>query len=379
MARDRRSLSRRSALRTIGATTGVSVVSGFATAAPGDVVVRNIGVANATGRSTVKQAAEDVVREFDFDALTVRITEDDLQGVASDPNVRYTEQNGVFVSQSHDVSYGIYQTNAYYSITECYRAEDVDVAVVDTGIAPDHPDLESHLGDGTYSMQSLESPPGWADDSGHGTHCAGIIGAIDNRQGVLGAAPRATMHAVKVLDDSGAGTASHVAAGIEDVVEKGWHVAVLPLAGKQNSSLLADACSYASNNNVFLAAAAGNTGNTGECPDCVAYPARFSECVAVSAVDGGGDFAPFSARGPEIEFAGPGVDIVSLSPTGKEYRTGTSMAASYIGAAGAILIGEGYTPTQARQQLQTTARDLGLPSDKQGYGMIDLKKALGIK
>jgi len=183
------------------------------------------------------------------------------------------------------------------------------------------------------------------------------------------------MHAVKVLDDSGAGTASHVAAGIEDVVQKGWHVAVLPFAGQQNSSLLADACSHASNNNVFLAAAAGNTG---ECSDCVAYPARFSECVAVSAVSSGGGFAPFSARGPQIEFAGPGIDIVSLSPTGKAYRSGTSMAASYVGAAGAILMGEGYSAAQARQQLQTTARDLGLSSDKQGYGMIDLKKALGI-
>lgn len=375
MAQNQGALSRRGALRTISATTGLSVVSGFATAGPGDSVLRNIGVANATGRSKVKQAAETVVREFNFDALTVRITEDDLDGLKSDSDIRYTEQNGNVWAQSHDVSYGIYQTNAIETIRNCYRAEYVDVAVVDTGIEPNHPDLEPHMGAGTYSMQSQDSPPGWADDTGHGTHCAGIIGAIDNRQGVLGAAPRATMHAVKVLDDSGAGTVSHAAAGIEDVVTKGWQVAVLPFAGQQNSSLLADACSYASNNNVFLAAAAGNTG---ECTDCVAYPARFSECVAVSAVDGSGTLAEFSATGSQIEFAAPGVDIISLHTSGKKHLSGTSMACSFVGAAGAILMGEGYSATQARQQLQTTARDLGLPSNQQGYGMIDLKAALGI-
>ncbi|MFB6177860.1 MAG: S8 family serine peptidase, partial [Halobaculum sp.] len=101
------------------------------------------------------------------------------------------------------------------------------------------------------------------------------------------------------------------------------------------SSTLKDAVEYATSNGVFLVAAAGNSG---PCTDCVGYPAKYSEVMAVSATDSNDDLADFSSTGPEVEIAAPGVDILSTVPAGYKKYSGTSMSCPHVaGTAGKLM------------------------------------------
>jgi subtilisin len=99
------------------------------------------------------------------------------------------------------------------------RGSEIKVAVVDTGIDADHPDLVANLEGGVNFVSKPwwkpADPNRWDDDNGHGTHVAGIIAAADNKIGVIGVAPEASLYAVKVLDQSGSGYVSSIIAGID--------------------------------------------------------------------------------------------------------------------------------------------------------------------
>jgi subtilisin len=371
------SLSRRNALQTLGAAAGTAAVSGLASAAPEDTVEVNVGFANDAGKRAAERKADEVVREFAFDAATMRMTKQAADGLGNNPNVRYVEENGTMHALAQTQPYGIDQINADVSIDSGYDGAGADVAIIDTGIDSDHPDLQGNLGKGAYAVACSGSGCnyGWDDDNGHGTHCAGTVGAIDNYRDVIGVAPGVTLHAVKVLDSSGGGSYSDIAAGIEYVADQGWDVGSLSLGGGY-SSTVADACSYAYNNGVLLIAAAGNSG---PCSDCVGYPAALSECVAVSATDRYENLASFSSTGPEVELAAPGKDVLSTQlGGGTEYLSGTSMACPHVSGVGALLMANGYSNTQARSRMQNTADDIGLPSNEQGYGRVDAADALGL-
>ncbi|PCI35180.1 MAG: hypothetical protein COB53_11245 [Elusimicrobia bacterium] len=104
----------------------------------------------------------------------------------------------------------------------------VNVAVIDTGIDMQHPDLAANIKGGFNAVDPGESPQ---DDQGHGTHVAGTIAAVPNKKGVIGVAPNANLYAVKVLDKDGGGTFSSIIAGISWAVENGMHIANMSLGG----------------------------------------------------------------------------------------------------------------------------------------------------
>lgn len=373
MSQDGTPLSRRNALRTIGATAGASALSGLAAAAPDDEVEVNVGFVNGAGRRAAERKATETVRRFDFDVATMRMPARAAEALENNPNVRYVEENGEMFALAQDVPYGIYQVGADESITSGYTGAGADVAVVDTGIDPNHPDLEPNLGQGAYAVECRGCSVGWGDDNGHGTHCAGTVGAVNNGRGVVGVAPDVTLHAVKVLGARGGGSYSDIAAGIEYTANQGWDVASLSLGGGY-SRAVADACSYAASAGVFLSTAAGNSG---PCRDCVGYPAALDETVAVSAVDDRESLAGFSSTGPEVELTAPGEGVLSTrAGGGTEVLSGTSMACPHVSGAAAVLMAEGYSASQARQRLKNTATDLGLSSNEQGAGQIDLGSAI---
>ena len=377
MRDDTAGLSRRTVLRgTASALAGAGVV-GAASAAPegeDDRVRANVGYAAPGGRATAREAAAEVVREFAFDALTVEIDEAAAGALRDRSDVRYVERDREMETLGQTLPWGIDRVDAETAHGAGETGSGADVAIIDTGIDSDHPDLVDNLGNGRAFLSGIESD-NWEDDNGHGTHCAGIAAAVDNSEGVVGVATEATLHAVKVMNAVGTGLTSDIAKGIEYTADQGWDVGSLSLGSGSYSETLKDACAYAQAEGVFLSAAAGNDG---ECTDCVSYPAAYEECVAVSATTESDDLASFSSQGPEVELAAPGEDIYSTYLAGYNTLSGTSMACPHVSGAAGQLMANGYTNGEARQRLKDTAEDVGLSENESGAGLLDVAAALGL-
>jgi subtilisin len=321
--------------------------------------------------------------------LTLRLPKQAATALEKNPNIRYVEENGTMHALAQDLPWGIDRVDAEVAHVNGETGSGADVAIIDTGIDDDHPDLQANLGAGRafvecgnggyfgncyWSGNSNACNYPWSDDNDHGTHCAGIADAVNNTEGVVGVSTEATLHAVKVLDCSGSGSFSDIAAGIEYVADQGWDVGSLSLGGSSGSSALRDAVQYATNNGVLLVAAAGNDG---ECTDCVGYPAAYPEVMAVSSTDSNDNLSSFSSQGPEVEIAAPGTDIYSTVPSGYDTFSGTSMACPHVSGAGGQLMANGYTNSDARSHLKSTAEDIGLSNNEQGSGLLDAAAALG--
>ena len=389
MPRNANDVSRRSVLRTTGGALGALGATGLASAKPDDFVEVNVGYRSGAGRRAMISAANDVVKSFAFDAETVRLPKRAISALDANPAIRYVEENAQMHAIAQTTPYGIDRVDAEVAHANGQTGGGADVAILDTGIDSDHPDLAANLGGGkafascgsggftgncTFSGNSNACNESWDDDNDHGTHCAGIADAVDNSEGVVGVSTGATLHAVKVLDCSGSGAYSDIAAGIEYVADQGWDVGSMSLGGSQ-SQVVADACEYAYNRGVLLVAAAGNDG---PCSDCVGYPAAEPEVIAVSATDENDDLAGFSSTGPEVEIAAPGDQVYSTLPGGYGELSGTSMSCPHVAGAGGQLMAEGYTNTEARDRLGNTAEDIGLSENEQGNGLLDVAAALGL-
>lgn len=260
----------------------------------------------------------------------------------------------------------------------------VRVAVLDTGIDAEHPDLSEAIAE---TRDFTASRSGSLDMNGHGTHCAGTIAARQNAVGVVGVAPQCSLLAGKVLGDSGVGDGAAVAAGIDWAREQGADVISMSLGSPQADERIALAIERAVEQGAFVIAAAGNSGR----PDDVNFPARWKgrprrerDTIAVAAVDREGKVARFSSRGPEVDIAAPGVDITSTYPRGGYAKlSGTSMATPFVAGVVALTIAvhrqtdSPQTPlstmAELREHLSRTARDAGdLGIDtKYGAGLID--------
>ena len=284
-----------------------------------------------------------------------------LTALQHDPRVAYVVEDMLRSIDVQTLPTGIQRifadTNPEIAINgvDDYRV-DVDVAVIDTGVDFQHPDLNVVGGVNCYSWWpfSASCKSGGDDDHYHGTHVAGTIGALDNGIGVVGVAPGARIWAVKVLSSSGSGYSSQIVAGIDWVAANAAtiEVANMSLGGSGFSQAEYDAIQGAVNVGVAFAVAAGN-----DDADANNYsPGGFDNVLSVSALadfDGapGGlgsptcrtdqddTLADFSNWGPEIDIAAPGVCILSTYPLEQgEYGTisGTSMASPH--AAGALAL-----------------------------------------
>ncbi|WP_227354634.1 S8 family peptidase [Haladaptatus salinisoli] len=367
--------SRRDVLKLTGGSLAAASAGGLAAAKPDDTVEVNVGVASNSSRSAARSAATDVIREFDsIDVLTIRAPKKAASGLRNRADVRYVEENGTVEALAQTLPWGVDRADAEVAHANGETGAGADIAIIDTGIDSTHPDLQANLGTGR-SFVTTGNYPAWQDNNGHGTHCAGIADAVDNGQGVVGVSTEATLHAVKVLTGSGSGTTSDVAAGIEYVADQGWDVGSLSLGSSSGSQTLRDACQYAQSNGVLLVAAAGNSG---PCTDCVGYPAAYPSVMAVSSTNRNDGLSSFSSQGPEVEIAAPGSDIYSTYVGGTYTRlSGTSMACPHVSGAAGQLMANGYTNSEARSRLKSTAEDVGLSSNESGSGLLDVAAALG--
>jgi subtilisin family serine protease len=283
---------------------------------------------------------------------------------------------------------------------------EIEVAVIDTGVDTDHPDLAGNIKWG-IAVQNGRITGDFEDRNGHGTHVAGIIAAINNDIGVVGVAPEVELYIVKALNNGGLGSWSDLIIAIDlavkgpdgvidsdgdgvvvgDPDDDAPEVINMSLGGSSPPPELHDIIKAAYNLGVVLVAAAGNEGAPSP-----SYPAAYPEVIAVGATDENDSVPSWSNRNPEI--AAPGVDILSTYLRGGyETLSGTSMASPHVAGVVALIqaarLANGLdplppgsetdtgTPT-VRAVLHDTAEDLGSSGydELYGYGLVDAYAAV---
>jgi thermitase len=259
------------------------------------------------------------------------------------------------------------------------------VAVLDTGIDQDHPDLAGKL----ILQKNFTTSKTVDDRYGHGTHVAGVVAAIaGNNIGVAGGAPNASLLNAKVLGDNGSGSCSGVANGIIWAADQGAKVISMSLGGgacnAQNSAV-----QYAWNKGSVLVAAAGNSSTSSTTS---AYPAAYKPTLAVASTDNSDLVSSFSNFGSWVEIAAPGERIYSTMTNhnstlsrsyGLNYATlsGTSMATPLVSAAAAFIqpadtSGNGFTNDEIRTRLLSSSDRPSAVTSKIGGGRLNLCRAV---
>lgn len=241
--------------------------------------------------------------------------------------------------------------------------QNVKVAVIDTGVNYNHPDLKDNYAGGE-NFWKPGTPP--LDDNGHGTHIAGTIAAVHNGFGVIGVAPKAKIYALKVLNKKGNGDLSLIVAGLNWAIKNKMHIINMSLGSATGFEAVNRAVQAAVARNITVVCAAGNESSD------VIYPAKLAETIAVSSMDAGNTFSYFSNFGREIDFIAPGSIIYSTAKNGKyEFLDGTSMACPHIAGMAALAYSLGYrTPEQVRSALKAAAvRVRGISAKQQGAGI----------
>ncbi len=204
------------------------------------------------------------------------------------------------------------------------NAPQITIAVIDSGICAAHPDLTGRLVAGYDFVEDDNNP---ADGAGHGCNVAGVIAAVTNNGiGMAGTAPNVRIMPLRVLDNSGLGSYSDVAAAIVYAVDNGAQILNLSLSGPQLSQTLATAVQYALSRNVTVIAAAGNYGTSQ-----IYYPAGIPGVIAVGSIDPNLQRSSFSNFGAHVRIFAPGRDILATTMT-NDYApvTGTSFAAPMV-------------------------------------------------
>ena len=247
------------------------------------------------------------------------------------------------------------------------------VAVLDTGVDDGNPSLAGQ----TFGGYDIVNDMAFVTDrNGHGTACASLIAGKGGEGGVLGAAPKAKILPVKVMDDSGKSDGFAIAKGIVYAVEKGAKVINLSLGTTSETTLLDSAIDYALGKGVLVVAASGNEGKEGE-----NYPSTVDGVLCVGAVDGEKWKAAFSNYGPKIDLVAPGVLVAAAAPEGGAVlMSGTSAAAPLVSGAAASVWSENpnWSAEKVAEKLMAEADDLGSPGadDWYGSGLVNLYRAL---
>jgi subtilisin family serine protease len=250
----------------------------------------------------------------------------------------------------------------------------VTVAVLDTGVALDHPVLQGRLAPGYNALRPRAAPSDVPDGRfngsvGHGTMIAGLIARL---------APDAKIMPVRVLNGDGVGTTLSVVAGIHYAVTHGAQVINLSACATQPSEALRDALDEAENADVVVVASAGNDGT-----NLPRYPAAFEKVLSVTAVEADSTKSAYANYGKSIRVVAPGTSIRSTFWTG-EYAnwSGTSFAAPFVTIEAALIRARNprFEASAVTERIRKTAHsvDGANPAYKGqlGAGMIDIERAV---
>lgn len=277
------------------------------------------------------------------------------------------------------------------------------IAIVDTGVAWDHPDLANNIWNNTNEIPNngidddgngyVDDVRGWdfvnsdndpMDDFGHGTHTAGIAAAVTNNSiGIAGLCWNCKIMAVKALDNNGEGSEADLANAITYAANNNANIISMSWGSSESSNLIKSAIDYAYDKGVVLVAAAGN-----DYSDFKTYPAGYDNVIPVGATDSSDTKASFSNYGSWVDVAAPGVDINSTVPTGScelcdstgyTYLSGTSMATPFVaGLAGLILSkNSSFNPEEIRSIIKSSTDNVSF-DEYIGIGRINASKAIQI-
>jgi type VII secretion-associated serine protease mycosin len=268
----------------------------------------------------------------------------------------------------------------FINVAEAHKistGKGVVVAVIDTGVNANHPDLQGNVQKG-IDVTPGRSGDGQQDSDGHGTAMAGLIAAHGHGSdgGTLGIAPDATILPIRDADKFGFGTSTGMVQGIDWAIGHGARVISISSAGSGSPELRA-AVDRALRADVVVVAGVGNKPRE----VFVAFPAAIEGVVAVGATDRSGNHASVSVTGKQVVLSAPGVGITSTSNTGG-YRTGTGTSDATAIVAGAAALVRAKFPNLSADEvvhrLTATATDKGAPGrdDEYGYGVLNLVAAL---
>jgi thermitase len=404
-----------------GSFTGVSaqgapvdVGRGRPDVVPDELLVKfRPGTAASDVADAHRRAGGQVVR--DIPGLDVKVVHAASPGALAayqqNPNVEYVEPNGIAYPTwtpndpyyASDQQWGLNNSASTVSSDPDIDAPQAwnvtrgspgeTIAIVDTGVTVNHPDLASKMVD----SRNWYDGSGTQDTYGHGTHVAGIAAASTNNGiGVAGVCPNCGILNAKVCDDFGSCPYDRIANGVL------WSVGCevrdarnnclvpvrarsinLSIAGTFNSTTLQEAINKAWNRGAVISCAAGNNGT-----NTPYYPAAYSNCIAVAATDASDAKASWSNYGSGwVDVAAPGVNILSTlnpngatfsNPSGYGFLSGTSMASPFVaGVAGLVWSTGARTNTAVRQKIESTSDSITGTGSAWSKGRINACRAVG--
>lgn len=347
---------------------------------PGEVLVKfKPGVSTQAGIATVSAMGGSVQTQLNSNVMQVKLgagktVAETVASYSNDPSVEYAQPNYIYHTTlaANDTNYAqqwafkntgqtiaatytqpsgtaVTSTNnpgtsgkdmniepAWGVITDC---SSVVVAVVDSGVNYNNPDLTSNMWAGNanhgynYSGEGSATDP--MDYAGHGTHVAGIIGAVGNDSaGTTGVCWKAKIMAVRVMDSTGSGTTAHIVQGVNYAVTNGAKVINMSLGGTTFDQAFSDAITAAQNSDVVVVVAAGNSSANNETTPT--YPCNYtqSNLICVAALDQAYALASYSNYGAtSVDVGAPGTNILSTW-AGTATTISESLTSGWLGSGG---------------------------------------------
>lgn len=371
-------------------------VASFAGAADKKVIIgfkKGAGFAEEEKHQKFHRSGGRVKRSHPLiDAVSGQLPEEEIEKLKNDPAVAYIEADAVVgitepaaataaLTQEYTDSWSVTKIGGNAAVAAGITGAGIKVAILDSGIDYNHPDLKDNY-KGGYNFAYDNNDP--FDDGyiSHGTHIAGIIGARNNGTGVVGVAPEASLYAVKVLGGMVMGDLSDILAGMEWAISNKMDVINMSIGAPTDSAAFKDVCDRAYQAGIIVVAASGNTHS-----NSIEFPAAYDSVIAVSATNQDDTFATYSNYALKNELAAPGTDIKStMRGGGYGIMKGTSQATAHVSGAAAIMLAkkvadknsDGRFADDVRALLDSSAKDLGDPGRDQyfGFGLVDLEKAL---
>jgi len=288
----------------------------------------------------------------------IRETENDMNFSVDDFKVLNVSKR----ESPERIDYGVQMVGAPLEWLETKGGKGIAVGIIDTGAEYTHDELKDAIIENRDFTSCGDDMP--TDENGHGTHVAGIIAARENGVGVIGVAPRCDLYIARAFSPDGRADMDDVTRALEWLISKKVHVINMSFSAPQTTKRFRELIRLAYESGITMVCAAGNNG---ESTNVMGYPARFDECIAVTAVDIDKKHAAFSTRAPKAEVCAAGMNVYS-SYLNNGYATlsGTSMATPIISGAVALIqakamkrYGRRLTPDEVRLLLHMYAEGLG--------------------
>lgn len=363
------------------------IAVGFKTTTDADVFAAKYGLRVRRSISSLKSAIFDIPLGTNPESMVTKIQNTEKTAVSFVETISKVKLEKEVNDPRAKEQYALNVTNALKAWDVTMGQKTTAIAVIDTGIDPNHPDL---VGKVISKYNVFTKNDQVKDGAGHGTHTAGIAAAMaDNSEGVAGMAPQCGLMIVQVLDANGSGSEDTIAEGITWAADHGAKVMTMSLGLYQRSELVEKALQYALDKDICLVASAGNSNKRNDHLTAPHLPSTYPGVIEVAATDKNDKKAYFSNYGKTVTVAAPGVDILSTVPTYRcddaqtlNYATmsGTSMASPCAAGVVGLIRAQhpDWTREQVVEQLKKSSTDIGTAGFDEyfGNGRVDALKAV---